>query len=285
MTDKIFSAMEEAALLAAQHLIKAGHSNEMVKAWRKGDNTWVMSLDLECEKIILEKLSLLAPALSEESDQTHSLIGSRDPYFVIDPVDGTTACKRYLTSRGGQVGFGPVIGYLEEGRLRYSVFYNVPYRTLFSAVKGEGTYSYYSEHADLLPPPLLERPRLKLSDLPTLEDSVALFFMGRGGEGRIVNDLKVAGKIDNAYRFGGFANDCSRLARGLEDIQVQFAVKPWDFAAALLSVEAGLSVVLDPLGTPTPFDHWNISMENPLITCPAASVNQLLALMREIATP
>lgn len=284
MTDKIFSAMEEAALLAAQHLIKAGHATETVRSWRKGDNTWVMSLDLECEKIILEKLTLLAPALSEESDQTHAILGSPNPYFVIDPVDGTTACKRYLTSRGGQVGFGPLIGYVEEGRLRYSVFYNVPYRTLYSAVRGEGAYSYYSEHADLLPPPVPERPRLKLAELPTLEDSVALFFMGRGGEGRIVSELKVGGKIDNAYRFGGFANDCSRLARGLEDIQIQFAVKPWDFAATLLSIEAGLSVVLDPLGTPTPFHEWKISMENPLVTAPAKTIEALVEFVREASS-
>jgi fructose-1,6-bisphosphatase/inositol monophosphatase family enzyme len=67
------------------------------------------------------------------------------------------------------------------------------------------------------------------------------------------------------YRFGGFANDCARLAQGFEQMSIQFSAKPWDFSAVLLAAEAGLEVWLDPLGRRVPFSDWRISSDNPTI--------------------
>lgn len=92
-----------------------------------------------------------------------------------------------------------------------------------------------------------------------------LFFPGLRGEMRILEFLKRHHLIENAYRFGGFANDCVRLASGAEQIQIQFAVKSWDFSACLLAAEAGARVVVDPLGARSDFYDWVVQPENPIV--------------------
>ena len=82
------------------------------------------------------------------------------------------------------------------------------------------------------------------------------------------------------YRFGGFASDCARLAAGLDQIQIQFSVKPWDFSATLFSREVGLQIVCDPLGKRVMFDDWRIAPENPLISCPPLLVDELLKVIQ-----
>ena len=77
--------------------------------------------------------------------------------------------------------------------------------------------------------------------------------------------LRSNGLIDNAYRFGGFANDCCRLACGFEQIQCQSAVKPWDYSAVLLEIEAGLTVTVEPHASRCPFEDWKVSMANPIL--------------------
>jgi fructose-1,6-bisphosphatase/inositol monophosphatase family enzyme len=77
--------------------------------------------------------------------------------------------------------------------------------------------------------------------------------------------LKNHNAIENMYRFGGFANDCARLAQGFEQMSVQFSAKPWDFSAVLLAAEAGLEVWLDPLGRRVPLNEWRIESNNPLM--------------------
>jgi len=294
--------LEKAALAAAAILIDAGtarsHSFLSVERWRKKDATLLTSLDLACEKTIFKRLGDTIPIVSEENEDSHSQIrSSLEEFILVDPIDGTTACTRFLTTRGGQVGFGPLLGYVQQKKIVCATYYNVPERTLYSAIKGHGVYACLMERplAAGRVSPLDERLRLNrtssLQDadgkvIPglhpgTLQDAVALFYIGRAGEGALIDRLKSRGTLLNFYRFGGFANDCTRLANSLEDIQIQFAVKAWDLSAALFCYEAGYQVVLDPHNDTVPFDQWEVALENPLVTAPPHLIEELISLVKE----
>jgi hypothetical protein len=91
-----------------------------------------------------------------------------------------------------------------------------------------------------------------------------LFLLGHHGESRIMQHLKNLNAIENMYRFGGFANDCSRLAQGFEQASIQFSVKPWDFPGVLFALEAGLEVWVDPINRCVPLAEWRIADNNPI---------------------
>jgi fructose-1,6-bisphosphatase/inositol monophosphatase family enzyme len=91
--------------------------------------------------------------------------------------------------------------------------------------------------------------------------------------------LKNHNAIENMYRFGGFANDCARLAQGFEQMSVQFSAKPWDFSAVLLAAEAGLEVWIDPLGRRVPLKEWRIEPNNPLMIMHPGIRDEVFALL------
>jgi fructose-1,6-bisphosphatase/inositol monophosphatase family enzyme len=295
----LLSDLESAVRAAASYLLEVAASKEEARAWIKSDGSLVLSLDLACDKILVDKLIDCAPLMSEERTDTHKLIqGGATTCIVIDPIDGTSACRRFLRQHGGQVGFGPLVGVIEGGRVTAAVYYNVPTRTLFSAVRGKGARSISLPDPGMVAPRFEARKRLQRASPAKLSDAVALHFLGRGGEGPIIEYLKVEGLIDNAYRFGGFANDCTRLAQGLEDLQLQLSVKPWDFAATLFQHETGYDITMDPFGTVlhpasaderqsgpicgVAYDQWQVQMENPVVVAPPYIMPEFLSRIEAI---
>jgi fructose-1,6-bisphosphatase/inositol monophosphatase family enzyme len=97
-----------------------------------------------------------------------------------------------------------------------------------------------------------------------LTQAGVLFLLGHHGESRIMQHLKELNAVENMYRFGGFANDCARLAQGFEQISIQFSVKPWDLPGVLLPLEAGLEVWMDPMNRRVPLAEWRIQSNNPM---------------------
>lgn len=275
----ILADLESAVRAAAVYLIEVAASKEEARAWIKPDGSLLLSIDLACDKILVDKLMGVAPIVSEERGATHKLIESDEDYLVIDPIDGTSACKRFLRTLGGQVGFGPLVGLISKRRVEVAVFYHVPHRTLFTAIRGQGVRAVLLPNPALPAPRLQTRPVLRGSPATALRESVMLYFMGQGREGPLVESLKLSGTVENAYRFGGFANDCVRLAQGLEDIQFQLSVKPWDFAATLFPHETGFRTLMDPLNRRVAYDEWDIAEENPVLVAPPSLMDELLTII------
>jgi fructose-1,6-bisphosphatase/inositol monophosphatase family enzyme len=260
---ELVSKLEGAALDSAAYLVEAARSGARPEVWVKADHTLVMSLDLESQRRILSRLGTAYPVVAEEDESSHGLINGNADFFLVDPLDGTTSCKRFLGETGGHVGYGPLVGFVRKNRLVAAVFYSVPHRRLFTAVKGEGCYVSDVDFVSVSAP--ASRRKLVTPPCTALDQAGVLFFVGSNGESRVVQHLKNENAIENLYRFGGFANDCSRLAQGFEQVSVQFSIKPWDFSAVLLAAEAGLDVILDPLNRRVPLGEWTIEMNNPAI--------------------
>jgi len=261
---EIISTLEEAALAAGNHIQDAKKRKECLSVQVKSDKSLVLNLDVECQELILAMLASHSeiPIVAEETPSSHSLVDSAESYFLVDPLDGTTSCKRFLYEEGGQVGFGPLIGYVHGGVLSAAVFYSVPHRTLFSAVRSEGAFkSVYDSTGECLE----AHTALRVSSERSLKEAGMLFFVSPYGESRIVEHFKNNHVVENIYRFGSFANDSARLAQGFEQVQFQLNAKPWDFSGVLLASEAGCEVYCDPLSRRIPLADWRIESVNPVV--------------------
>jgi fructose-1,6-bisphosphatase/inositol monophosphatase family enzyme len=273
----ILKLIEDAVVSSARYMVSATLAEKRPEGWFKADSSLVMNVDIESQRIIRHILGADAPVVAEEDESTHRMVDSDQPFFLIDPLDGTTSCRRFWTERGGQIGFGPLVGYVEKGVLQASAFYSVPQRTLFVAERGHGTFECIVDFDAVPDVPALEyRKRLVVKPCASLRDAAALVFFGQRGEVRVAEKMRATNAVDNIYRFGGFANDCCRLARGKEQIIVQYSVKPWDFTAVLFAEEAGLAVIVDPAHTRTPLDQWKVAGDNPLVIAPANVIDQVV---------
>jgi fructose-1,6-bisphosphatase/inositol monophosphatase family enzyme len=259
----IVATVEAAVLEAGRYLEDAARSGVALEVTVKADYTLVMNVDVESQRRVLSKLPEGHPVVAEEDETSHALIHQEGTYFLVDPLDGTTSCKRFFGQKGGHVGYGPLVGYVHEGQLSVACFFSVPHGRLLTAVKGHGAYiatpDFSAGHG------VGTRERLSPPACSSLINAGVLFFVGHDGEARVMQHLKNHNAIENMYRFGGFANDCARLAQGFEQMSVQFSAKPWDFSAVLLAAEAGLEVWLDPLGRRVPLKEWRIEPNNPVM--------------------
>lgn len=269
----------QAVLQAARHLDKASRHGTPLDVQVKADNTLVLNLDVESQAIILEALGKEMPIVAEEDPSSHGLIASHSEFFTVDPLDGTTSCKRFLGTYGGQVGFGPLVGYVKDFRLAATAFYSIPQRTLFTAVLNEGSHATrFDENWQVIQGP----QRLQVAPCPDLSKAGMLFFVSPHGEPAIVEFLKRQNAVENVYRFGSFASDSARVAQDYEQIQFQLYAKPWDFPAVLLASEAGREVFCDPLERRVPLADWRIESNNPIVVLPAGTSPTFFTLIDQM---
>lgn len=273
---EVSTQIQSAVMAAARHLDEAIHSGKRPQVEVKADKTLVMNLDVESQQIMLKHLSGSFPIVAEEDPSSHGEITSAKSYFLVDPLDGTTSCKRFLGQRGGHIGYGPLAGFVYEGELVSAAFYSIPHRQLFTATRGAGTFvaTFDDRWAPTQPP-----RRLLVPEHSSLKDAGMLFFISPLGEAGVVEFLRVHNAVENIYRFGGFASDCSRLAQGYEQVQLQFLVKPWDFPAVLLAAEAGCEVLCDPLDRRIPLEQWRLESNNPIVAIAGGCADELFALL------
>ena len=109
-----------------------------------------------------------------------------------------------------------------------------------------------------------------------LRESAVLYYPGKLGEMDLVKTLRERDIVENVYRFGGFANDCTRLARGFEQLHVQLSLKAWDLPAALIAIEAGHAAIMDPNGKRIPFADWEVADVNPLLLAHAKVIDEVV---------
>lgn len=275
---ELVSVLEQAAFAAAQHMILSLASGRALHATHKADQSVLTVLDLESQEIIRAKLRGTIAIVAEEDVSSHEGI-SLDEFILVDPLDGTSACRRFPGVQGGQVGYGPLLGYCSGGSLAACVYVNVPTQKMFTAVRGRGAYVVELAHL-FSRPEYSSRQRLVLTDVRRIEDSAIIFYPGRNGEMQAVDRLRRAYSFETAYRFGGFANDCTRLAQGFEQVEIQFSAKPWDLSAALVPAEAGLSVIVDPMGKAVPLSEYRIEPLCPVLICAPAYANEFTRTVR-----
>jgi fructose-1,6-bisphosphatase/inositol monophosphatase family enzyme len=178
--------LEEAVLHAAEVLIRRLESPEELTVRLKSDRSVVTNLDLELDEVLRGCLAGSHPLVSEEAPSTHELLSREAVLWVVDPLDGTSSCRRFRTARDSHVGFGPLVSLQKDRRVEACGFYHVPCRTLFTALRGGGVWKTKLESPTGVRPALAERERLKVRDGRSLKESVMLFYPGSSGELELV---------------------------------------------------------------------------------------------------
>jgi fructose-1,6-bisphosphatase/inositol monophosphatase family enzyme len=271
---EILNTMEKAALSAAKIIHNRLSSPQSLGVWRKDDQSLVTEADIESQNFLVQELCAILPVVGEEDKNSHSIIETQSDYLVIDPLDGTTSAKRFGCKAGGEVGFGPIIGLVLDSRLVASVFVNLPQAKAFSAHLGQGCECFSIDGTDIC------RSRLPQIEPMEMTQSALLFFAGKNGELSDVFKLRQQSSLENYYRFGGFANDSSRIALNQEQLQLQYSVKVWDFPATLLPYEVGCRVVFNPLSTAVDFLDHKPTQENPVLLGHPNLVEDTLKILR-----
>ncbi len=273
---EILVLAERATLAGANAMINLVNSGTEIEVHRKDDHSIVMNLDLAAQAEVLRLLDGVLPIVSEERPDTHHIVDSGGDYLLVDPLDGTASCQRCLKSfrqfRPGQVGFGPMVGIVSSGILVGVSFFEVGAGLSFSASVGKGAFMRRLVGHDIGP-----ADQLRVNGYLPLNESAMLFYPGTNGEMPFVSKIRENEVVDTLYRFGGFANDCSRAARDFEQSVVQFSLKAWDFPAVLIPAEAGLSVCVDPAEKKSSIDSWVIRRLNPVVVSHPKNISELIS--------
>ncbi len=99
----------------------------------KSDNTVVTEIDRSIEKKIRKRLEEEFPEIGIHGEE-FGVSGSKDKYWLVDPIDGTLNYIR------GIPGIGTIIGLVEKGKIVFASIYDPINDDVFWALKGKGAY-------------------------------------------------------------------------------------------------------------------------------------------------
>ena len=200
---------------------------------KKGPIDFVTELDLESERLIIERVRRAFPEhtiLAEEAGASGN--GSRFNW-LIDPLDGTT---NYVH---GVPAFCVSIAIECEGRLESGVIYDPIEDELFWASRGKGAF--------------LNGDRIYVSDRSRLEESLLGTGFSYDPDALRANlELfqKFITRAAGVRRVGSAARDLAYVASGRFDAVWEYHLKPWDVAAGMLIIEEAGGRVTDFEGGP-----------------------------------
>lgn len=206
----------------------------------KAAQDFVTEVDFAVQQAICSRLKEGWPEIQfmgEEKD--NSDIDFSRPYWVLDPVDGTTNLIHDF--HHSVISLALVIDHEPQ----FGVVYNPYYGEEFTGILGGGAY--------------LNGEPIHVSKVPSLSE--ALVFVGTAPYRRNEMDENFR-RIERVYlsshdirRFGCTALELCYIACGRCDGQFEFGTKPWDIAAGWLILrEAGGEVVSVDGGRP-PLDR------------------------------
>lgn len=239
---KVFSMSEMRSFIqscligAASEIEKARKAGLKIKV--KGRNDRATSADMASEKLIVSRIRGEHPdsaVLSEESFASADF--SADSLFVIDPIDGTHNFMQGIPF------WGVSIAHFSGGKPTAGGIYFVPQKEFLYAEKGKRS--------------TLNGKAISVSKTAKLED----FFLLCDSRLHMIEDmgylpqvLKME-RISQHTRFMGSAiYEMGYVAEGMVDAEMDFKLKPYDFAAsAFIAEQAG--------ATATDFEgkRWNLS--------------------------
>lgn len=200
----------------------------------------VTDVDIACENVILDKLSLLKSTplryISEEAGDNR---GDSSSFWIIDPLDGTTNYSSGLPV------YGVSIAYVRDAELYSAAIYLPSTNELLFAQKGYGAFK--------------NQVKLKLHRNKTVENSLIsltlpLSFPELIQEQKAYERFRLLNTTSKGVlRLGSSVYSLAQCAQQHIDICVGFRAKVWDVAAGLLIAdESGLANSLLPqdiLGT------------------------------------
>ena len=239
----------ETARQAGSYIRNESEKFNIKSVQHKGINDFVSYVDIEAEKLIVEKLKTLIPEAGFITEEETIRSVKKEYNWVIDPLDGTTnfihGLPPYSVSIALTYNDEPMIGVIHE----------IKSGEVFSAVKSGGAF-------------LNKRP-ISVSERPSLNESL----IGTGFPYKdytllepYLNSLKYF--IENTQgvrRQGSAAVDLAHVACGRLDAFYEYMLNPWDVTAGILLIREAGGVVSDFKGNKTKLTGAEIVASNQLV--------------------
>jgi len=263
--EQVLEVAASAAAKAGEYIVQA-RSGGTFGIQYKGARDLLTEADIGSEKIVLDIIRAAFPDdgfISEEaSPSLQSEFDRRGPFWIIDPIDGTTNFAQ------GHHHVGVSIAFALDGVVQVGVV-NAPFLAeTFTAVRGQGAFCN-GERICVSAETQMERS-LICTGFPYKRDDLELLLNRFERVLRSCRDLR---------RFGAASIDICLVACGrLQGFYETLA--PWDIAAAcLVAREAGATIGHSspvPENIPVPLEIWGGDL---VVTCPGI-YDQLQSLLR-----
>lgn len=250
MTDPQFlKVAKQAALKAGKVILKYSGKDQHKNIKHEDPTDYATKADLEAEKTIVKILTSSFPNHNLIAEEEAKIDQKSQFTWVVDPLDGS------ISFGSGVPYFSVSIGLLEGGKPILGVVYNVSFKQLYWAQKGQGAY--------------LNGKAIQVSQKKSLKESVGSLDFGHNVKRQQKLDLyvnKLITKIGYIYSFGSAVASLGMIAEGVLDLYVNHAF-PWDFAAGTVIVKEAGGMVTDFEGNEPDLtkDRLNIVASNGLI--------------------
>lgn len=229
-----------------------------VKNWEKSPGQLVCEVDLEADRLLRERLSVIDPGAAWLSEETaDDLVRLKhDRIWVVDPIDGTRDFLR------GRPGWAVSVALVEHGDPVLGLLAAPARRELWAAQKGLGAWR---------------------NDVP-LSASRRVLFPGA----RVPADQlpKADRDLTTVHKPNSIALRMAMVAADEADLVATIRWgNEWDIAAAMLIAQEAGAVVSDALGQPLRFNREKPTAFGVLCCAPdihAAAVERLSGRAREI---
>jgi len=228
----------------------------------KPDNSPVTDADKAVERAIIDAIATKYPSdgvVGEEFGST----GSKDRYWVIDPIDGTKNFVRGVPT------WATLIALVENEEVVASVVSSPALYRRWYASAGGGAFVVEGGSVKASPAPR----KLTVSKVSQLSDASITYSDFQGWGARRTNFEKL---LDGAWRTRGLGDFWSHMlvAEGAVDVAIEPSLALWDMAALDLIVReaGGKFTSLD--GVDGPFGPNAISTNGALHSAIVAALNQ-----------
>lgn len=194
------------------------------KIEKKGLHDFVSYVDINSEKLIVERLTKLLPGSDFITEEGTAQAREAEFTWIIDPLDGTTNFMHGIDPHSVSIG-------LRQGKeLIAGVVLNVAAKELFYAWKNGGAW--------------LNGKRIHVSDAAEIDNSLIATGFPVKKYGRLDSYMKCLEYFirnsQGVRRMGSAAVDLCGVACGRYDAFFEYGLNPWDVSAGLVIIrEAG----------------------------------------------
>jgi len=228
----------------------------------KPDNSPVTDADKAVERAIIDAIAAQYPTDGVVGEE-FGTSGSKDRYWVIDPIDGTKNFMRGVPT------WATLIALVENGEVVASVVSSPALYRRWYASTGGGAFVVEGGSVKASPAPR----KLTVSKVSQLADASITYSDFQGWGARRSNFEKL---LDGAWRTRGLGDFWSHMlvAEGAVDVAIEPSLALWDMAALDLIVReaGGKFTSLD--GVDGPFGPNAISTNGALHSAIVAALNQ-----------
>ena len=209
--------------------------NAVAEIRAKSVTDYVTNVDVAVQTQLKAKLAALTPDvqfMGEEQDNAG--LDPNGSIWILDPVDGTTNLIHNFH-------FSAIsLALYEGGQVVFGVVYHPYSDSCFTATRGGGSF--------------LNGQPISVSSATQLRQCLASVGTVPGrrdlGETAFRQLWTLYNACQDVRRMGCASLDLSFVACGRQDLYVEPALKPWDYAAGLLLVEEAGGKVTQPDGSP-----------------------------------